>query len=386
MEYKNPEPQNFSHITLNEITIDFILSFRNHPELQKLDGKIIDTINSLCNNNKKIKNNDVSNNHILKNQKLQNKKDNIENKVNLVLNKLSENNIDNLLVEFINNIGQISIEEYNIIQKTFYIKILSEINFVKVYLKFFNYINTIYNKVQNYDMKYFISIIETKFYNDYTDDIKIDEEYKFINEFNTESQRINNLMIIQNLIHINIFNNDIINECKNILFNQTKYLSDIYYWFQFDNKVTNYDINIINQILSCDNITTRDKVLLESLCKITSIKDDQKIEKKHIEINKDILLLEINNILEEYLLMKEIDDVIYFIEKKCGDALSKNKFCYNLIDRYSNNDEELLDLLKTLYKSDIINKNNINNGLMLYKKTSSFNENKLNKIKNIILY
>jgi hypothetical protein len=126
-----------------------------------------------------------------------------------VLNKLSENNIDNLLVEFINNIGQISIEEYNIIQKTFYIKILSEINFVKVYLKFFNYINTIYNKVQNYDMKYFISIIETKFYNDYTDDIKIDEEYKFINEFNTESHRINNLMIIQNLIHINIFNNDL---------------------------------------------------------------------------------------------------------------------------------------------------------------------------------
>jgi hypothetical protein len=222
MEYKNPNTQ-------VNITIDYILSFRNHPELQKLDSKTIETINKLCiNSQKKYKNNNEStHNMILKNPKIQNKKDNIDNKVNLILNKLSEDNIDNLLVEFINNIGQISCEEYNIVQKTIYMKILSEINFVKIYIKFLNYINHIYNKVQNYNMELFFSLVETKFYYDYTydytDDYMLSDEYKFMIELNTESFRVNNQTIIRNLNLLNILNNDVLDECKQILFKQTKY-------------------------------------------------------------------------------------------------------------------------------------------------------------------
>jgi hypothetical protein len=383
MEYK--DPQNKILENQDDISIDLILSFRNHPDLQKLDSKTIDTINKLCINNKKYKNNnDTAHNMILKNPKLQNKKDNIDNKVNLILNKLSENNIDNLLLEFINNIGQISSDEYNNVQKAFYMKIMAEINFVKIYLKFFNSINIIYNKVQNYNMELFISLIENKFYYDYTDDVKLNGDFNFLSDMNTETHRVNNLTIIRNLNAMNIFTNQIIDECKDLLFKQTKYLSDIYYWYQFDNNISNNDMTMINKILESDNITTRDRVLLESLCKTTNKKPEYKNDTKQIDIIKDVLLLEISNILEEYLLMESVDDVVYFIEKKCTDALTKNKFCYNLIERYSNNEDKLLELLKTLYTMEVINKNNINNGITLYKKKTNYNENKIKNIKNIV--
>jgi len=370
-----------------ELSVDFILSFRNHPELMKLDSKTIETINKMCiNSHKKYKNNNEVSTHnmILKNPKLQNKKDNIENKVNLILNKLSENNIDNLLIEFINNIGQLSSEEYNVVQKTFYMKILSEINFVKIYLKFFNSINYIYNKVQNHNMELFISLIETKFYYDYTD-LKLSDEYSFLSEMNTEVLRINNQTIIRNFNILNVLNDDILDECKDILFKQTKYLADIYYWFQSDNNLSDSDIKNINTILMNDKIQTRDRILLESLCKNNNKKEEQKTETKRVDVIKDVLLLEITNIIEEFLLVNELDDVIYFIEKKCTDALSKNKFCYNLIDIYAtNNEDKLLDLLKKLYNSEVINKNNINNGIILYKKKINYNESKIINIKNIM--
>ena len=49
----------------------------------------------------------------------QNNKDIISNKINLILNKLSESNIDNLIIEFIQNINQIDHDTFNEIQKTF---------------------------------------------------------------------------------------------------------------------------------------------------------------------------------------------------------------------------------------------------------------------------
>jgi hypothetical protein len=374
MEYKNQSN--------DDISVEYILSFRNHPDLMKLDANTIELINKLCpTNHKKYKTNDT-NNMILKNPKLQNKKDNIDNKVNLILNKLSESNHDNLLMEFINNIGQVSIEEYNLIQKTFYTKIMSEINFVKIYLKFFNSINYIYAKVQNYNMNYFIQLVEIKFYNDYTK-TDLSEANMFLGELNTESYRTNNLAIIKTMHQMGLFSNDLIELCKNTLFEQKKYIQDIYHWFQWYT-VDDMDMTIIKKILIDTGIDTRDRVLLESLIQTPCKKEEHVIDMKLIDTPKDVLLLEISNILEEYLLIESIDDITYFIDKKCTDALAKNKFCYNLIKKYSNNEDKLLELLKTLYNMEIISKNNINNGITLYKKQVNFNENKIKNIKNIL--
>ena len=45
---------------------------------------------------------------------------------NLILNKLTENNINNLILEFIDTIGLIDKIQFEEVQKVFYIKILTD--------------------------------------------------------------------------------------------------------------------------------------------------------------------------------------------------------------------------------------------------------------------
>ena len=40
------------------------------------------------------------------------------------------------IVEFLDNINQVDEEQFNEIQKTFYLKMIAEINFIKIYLYF----------------------------------------------------------------------------------------------------------------------------------------------------------------------------------------------------------------------------------------------------------
>jgi hypothetical protein len=213
----------------NIIDIDYFISFKKKSECLYLNDDILKIINVLFSNKNKNKKKILKkNNHILKNQKIQNQKDNLSNKINLILNKLSENNIDSLTNEFINNINKINNDEFEEIQKTFYLKIISEINFIKIYLNFFKNIAFIYNKVQNYNISYFISIIETKFKYDYMEiDIK-DDKYIFLKEIVGEIKRINNLIFIKELVELNILKNDILNICTNNILNQKLYISDIF--------------------------------------------------------------------------------------------------------------------------------------------------------------
>ena len=111
------------------MNIDTFRAMKNLPELLNLSEEINDLINLLYNGKKIYKNQSKSHNQILKNPKMQLLKDKIENKVNLILNKLSESNINILLSEFIESLGKINKEEYLSIQKAFYVKIQSDINF-----------------------------------------------------------------------------------------------------------------------------------------------------------------------------------------------------------------------------------------------------------------
>lgn len=348
---------------METLSIEYVLSFKNHPDLQKMDQETLDYINKLNINDKKINNNKKQNNLIIKNPKIQNKKDSLENKVNFILNKLAEDNINNLINDFINIIGKITAQEYETFQKTIYAKIISEINFVKIYLNFFNIINQIYSKVYNYNIIYFINLIESTFINNYT---------HF--NCNDETKRVNNLIIIKTLVNSNILNSKVLEECTEILFNQNKYISDIYFWFNNTNICSN-NIDRIMKVLST-NIGTRDRVLLESLLKPTT----KVIEPvKAVINNNNTMLLEVNNILEEYLMLDNVDDVIYFINTKCKDSLDKNKFCEYLLTHYFNfNNPELLELLKVL--NTIINKNNIQKGIQLYKKNNKYDDNKITQL------
>ena len=83
-------------------------------------------------------------------------------------------------------------DNFEEIQKTFYLKIISEISFIKIYLQFLKVLGFIYWKVQSYDLSHFISIVESKFRLDYTEyDILPDSKFEFLREFDGETKIIN---------------------------------------------------------------------------------------------------------------------------------------------------------------------------------------------------
>jgi hypothetical protein len=250
--------------------INKFLLLKNFSENLELNEETVELFFQLFGSNIKYKI-IKKNNSILKNTKIQQKKDSISNKVNLILNKLSENNINNLIIEFIDNIGAINLNDYEEVQKTFYKKIIHEIKFINIYLKFFKIIAYLYNKIYKYTLNFFINIIELKFKKDYLIINQInDNKFDFLDILNDDIIRINNLLIIKNLIDIQIINPDILLYCDKIILNQKLFFSDIYFWFNDRKLIPNY-IDIIKFILSNENINTRDKVLLDNLIKNKNI-------------------------------------------------------------------------------------------------------------------
>ncbi len=379
------------------LDIKSFLSFKTNDSTQELDSKTLELLYELfgsVDKNKKYKKNVKKQNfNILKNQKVQNKKESIVNRVNLILNKLSESNIDSLIIEFLENINQVDLENYEEIQKTFYLKIMSEINFIKIYLQFLRIIGYLYNHVQQYDLSFFYSIIESKFKLDYTDfDINPESKFDFIRELDGEPKRINNLILIKNLIEYKFVSEKLYSECDEIIINQDIFLPDIYHWFNSKNReLSGEEKDKIKLHLKKSSITQRETVLLESLVNkklnkpntqtnsssqsnqqsplVQTVQSVQTTNSSNSMVKTDTLKLECENIIEEYILIKSIDDIKYFIENRCVDAISKNKFCENLIEKYflsnKENSNDIIELIKQLVKSQTLYKSNLSRGLLL---------------------
>jgi len=379
------------------LDINTFLSYKFNENVQELDNKTLELLNELFgqDKNKKNKKTKKPNINLLKNQKIQNKKDNIINKVNLILNKLSESNIHLLVNDFLENINQIDEEQFNEIQKAFYLKIISEINFIKIYLEFFKIIVFIYSKIQSYNIKFFISSIETKFKIDYTDfDLTPENKFEYIKDLNGESKRINNLILIKNLIDYKFLSLNIYNYCDKTIINQNIFLTDIYYWFNMRNKeLTVNEKDKIKTYLKDKNIGSRENILLENLL---SNQQNNKNEENKINfntINTDTLKLETENIIDEYLLYKSFEDIKYFINTRCNDAINKNKFSEFLIDKYflsdKENSTEIIELVKELIKNQILFKSNLSRGLILI--SNNWNEISIDyeksdeKMKNLLI-
>lgn len=360
--------------------IESFVSLKTLPELENLSNEITNILTILSSGKKIIKNINKGN-QLLKNPKIQLLKDKIENKVNLILNKLSELNINNLLVEFVETIGKIKEEEFNDIQKAFYQKMQSDISFIKIYIDFYKLITQVYILQFNYSNKYMINIIESKFLYDYYD-IEYTEKFNFLMEYEdvnnfiiSENKRINHLIIIKNMIYSNILNNNLENIITDELLKQKNYYADIYYWLQ--NKTLDDTIKLsIKNIISNNTLPLREKVLLDNLIidtKNTEVKGEVKSlvtpQIKEQNINSDTLAIESENIIEEYLFMESIDEVKIFIDNRCKDAISKNKFSQYLFNKYfeSNIDisSKMLDFIKTLVKKQILFKSNLSRGLLL---------------------
>ncbi len=437
------------------LNIDSFIQCKYIDECFNLDIDIINTILNTFNNsdNLKIKKNKkiiLQKQNILKNSKIQIIKDKVINKINLILNKLSENNSNNLVIEFINNIKFDDEKDFKEFSKAIYFKILNEFKFVKRYLEFYKIITLIYNKVYNYDTLTLINIIENKFKLDYLADTIVDTKYLFIIDISGEDYRLNNLYLIRELVNNNIISSNIYEYIDNIIINQNKYYSDIYYWF-INNCLTESQLlqihSIINNYDNITNLSTRDKILLESLSKnilnnnktknnltnnktinettneikehiLNEIQDETIneltnesnnksnnesnnkitnepnnkiiIKNKNLIIKKDnIFNIEIENIINEYLYLESIEEIEYFINNSCIDAMTKNIFSEVVITIYFKSDlddsNKIIILLKELIKKQILFKSNLSRGLLnLYNKyTNNIINNKV-KFKNIL--
>ena len=365
-----------------EISIKNFYNLKDSSQNKELDLNTINFILDSFDNNDNKKSKKFSsykkNSIIQKNSKVKIVKDKISNKVKLILNKLSQNNVNNLILEFIQNIKINSIEEYNEFLKTIYLKILSEINFVKIYLTFLLNIACTYNKLLNYDISYFVELVENKFMSDYFNINNND----YLDD-NNEDNRINNLKLIREMIAMDFFDNNIEQYVNNKILTQNNYLSDIYYWFK-DVQLESETVLIIKNLLNTQNdIEIRDKILLQNIIspyETEPIKKSKLIFKKK-KTNNSSFDDNVVELLNDYLINDNYIIIKSFIESRCKEIPEKNNFCEVMLNMYlTNNYKCILDLIEELINNQVLFKSNISKGLInIYNNNDLLKNNKNEK-------
>lgn len=287
---------------------NIIISYKT--KYTKLDSKIL----------KKIKKQISSSNIYYKYKKPKNVYIS-KNDINILLNKLCLSNIDNILIDFFNNI-KINENNINSFIKIIYNKILNEKSFVKANSIFLvKTFNIIYNKYSINLTNIIINYITNEFNNNY---LSYDE-----------NKKENFLNFIKELIEQNMLIETIYNDIITYLLNKKLYI-DIYFLLKNTNRVKKYN-NIINNIINNNN-NIRLQTLFKSLT--TKKKSKKKSIKKKIS-KKTNYDLEIENIIEEYLFLKDISEIKLYLKENNNIS----NFINILKNKIKNNNNKDLKLL-----------------------------------------
>ena len=331
-----------------------LYKYKNDPQCMFLEDDTISKIVSFFSkSNIKQMKGPVKQVNIMKTNKIQAKKDMIENKIIMIMNKISENNMNELLIEYITSIF-IDEEKYNIIQTELYNKMIKDIKFIEYYVKFSIMIFITEYKRNNFLPNNFIEIIKNNINND------------------DENIRIACYNIIKNLLKNKFFNNNIIDYISNIIFNteNPEHYIDTYHWFNYMD-VTKYKDNIINMVNKCNELNmNREKILIESLLENNNVTSKVIINK----IEDNDFSVSVTNILDEYVFLNSIDEVKEFILSECVEIDEKNNFCCEVYKYYTNN-SNILELLENLVKNKVLFKSNLSKGLLLFINENDISEN-----------
>ena len=336
--------------------------------------------------------------NVMKTNKIQEKKDMNENKLIMIMNKISNNNINELLVEYLNNILVDTNEKYDIIITEIFNKMVKDINFIENYVNFTLKIFTIENnRLNSYPIK-FINLLKETLVS------------------NNENERKSCYEIIKYLVKNKFFNEDIIQFILNNLLtteNTASYI-DIYYLLNglkfLD--ISKYINSINNIIKKCENLNmNREKILIESLLdksndtittqdtvqetKVQETKvQETKVQETKFQETKfqETKNIDIINILEEFVFLKSSEEIVEFINSYCKSINEKNNFCKEFIlfyinsitDQLDESSSELLSLMDTLIQNKILFRSNISKGLLLFLDEYNMTESKY--IINILKY
>ena len=195
--------------------VEYLLSFKDHKDLQDLDNDFLNSIsdNFIKSYSKKVKKKIIKpilKCNLLKNSKLQADKNTVESRVNLILNKLSKNNFEQIIEEFLIKFSEIDQNVYDIILKSIFIKMIKDEKFITIFFKFYNNINQIYGYLFELNNKEFINLIELKIKNDYMN-LDLNENMKFLENFKSEEHRLNSLKLLIYLVEKKNLHIDVIN-------------------------------------------------------------------------------------------------------------------------------------------------------------------------------
>ena len=356
--------------------VDFLLQFKNKKI--DLDDNFLNLINNLTENKKFLKKKKFktfSKNNILKNNILQEYKKKVEFKLNLLLNKLSIDNFDLIIKEFIEKFNDIDQENYDIILKELYINIIKNDKFTDLFIKFYHKLNNIHKYKYNFSNSKFIEIIEYKTKLDYNE-IEINPEFDFLNSLDSEENKINNLKLICLLIESNNFKKNIIDEISKILL-KSDMIPSINYWFLNENIKKNIKFNFDTNYKKLksklnNNLNNRYKIILKNLLENFYNNNETNNENKENKIIEEInnieerntFEIESYNIIEEYLLIEDLEEIKTYINKNSFDNDNIKYFFKESFNCYFNNNLTNLDKFKRLF---IFFKENINSDNKIYE-------------------
>ena len=348
-------------VLLNETTISTILGFFNQSNI-----KTVKVVKKQVN--------------ILKNNRIQGKKDLNENKLIMIMNKISHNNIDSLIKEYLSTITINTLEEYNTIQHEIICKLIKDITFIDNYIPFIIKLFSIEKYKLSVNPEYFINSLYNIIQSHY------ESKESTITDPTNETERISCLTIIKKLISFNFFTTDLYLYISKLLL-QSPYKIDVYYWFlDLPDMKTIYKSNILDCIVECNKKgLKREELMLETLFendkktepkKFSEILTETKIQKPVVNTNNFCTLIQ--NIIDEYLYLEYVDEVGNFITTDCKDLNEKNIFCQELIKNYFNESSKqtsILNLFEFLIKKKYIFKSNLSKGLLLYLEINNINKN-----------
>jgi hypothetical protein len=363
--------------------IEDFINIRFKPECQILDENILDEINTIfkssCKKTKNVKKNSNFKNNFTFNLK----KNKNENKFIFILNKISNNNINELCIEYIENINITSIEEYNVMIEIIFFKMLKDIILCESYIKFFINIIKINKLKFSLDCNYFNTLCHnwvSYFYKNKSFEKTIEEKFT---EYDNEIYRFNFLELINLLVKNNFYNIDIKDNISNVLLKQNKYITDIHYWFKNNDK-EEYMIELKN--IETNNI--REKLLIESLfeTKLENEKELNIIPSDVKNTENDMFKTQVTNIIEEYKYLKMSNEVTYFVNNECIDIDSKIRFSEILLSDYLiNKDDDILKLIEYLLNKKVLFKSNISKALKNVYNNNVINDYILDNFKNILI-
>jgi len=303
------------------------------------------------------------------------KNNNLKNKSSLLKLYLNKINTQNYLSQTKKFLGEkyITRDKLNELTTSFFSLLISEDNFTEQYLLFYKIILENYYNYHKYDFSYLVNLVESKFLIDFENKkvlltslinnlIKIPKDINDKEKNNyIKSYKINNLKNIYFMIKNNILDKKIIPSIYQSLSKDDNY--EYLYEFLKLNLDIEYLRNFNQTKLSCCNLRLQ-TLFKELYLELENDKEKTKLENKETKENKPKISnkLLIVNIIEEYLFLEEIEEVITFIE---NHILKKNlqvKFVETILSYGKENNKEkemtyLLEKVKdTLKKKPVLTK------------------------------